>query len=82
MPGTATHGFVDLQRRIQLFLNGSGMGFLDPQAGIGVKYLGRWLEFRAGPSDRVRIRGFPQFSVSKVGGTGCSISEEFRQYSV
>ena len=82
MPGTATHGFVDLQRRIQLFLNGSGMGFLDPQAGIGVKYLGRWLEFRAGPSDRVISIRMKNIFASKVGGTGCSISEEFRQYSV
>jgi len=28
------------------------------KAGIGVKHGGRWLEFRVGPSERVRIHGF------------------------
>ena len=48
------------------------------KAGIGVKHSGRWLEFRVDPQKGSELT----VSCLKVGGTGCSISEEFWQYSV
>jgi hypothetical protein len=34
------------------------MVFFAQAAGMGVKHVGRWLEFSVGPAERVRIHGF------------------------
>jgi len=78
MLGTATHGLVDLQRRTQLFLNRERHDSLRPG---GRNWCETQWPLLGIPCWTLRKGQNSRFPASKVGGTGCSMSEEFWQYS-